>query len=294
MSRLGGGALLLVLSLAPAEPARGKGPVDLERRGAEEIEPDLPLAAPRVDIDEHLGQAIDKTLVFTRQDGARTELADYFSDGRPVLLILAYYRCPMLCGLVLRGAVEGLKKLDYTLGQDYRALTISIDPRDEAEAALHKQASALSALRQPDKTAAWPFLVGKAPASRALADALGFRYVFDPKTGEYAHPAVLVALTPDGRISRYLYGIDFSARDLRLSLVEAGQGKIGSVIDKVLLTCYRYDSKARRYDPYILGFMRLGSIVILAVIIGMLGILFRGERVRRRRDRADREGGLRR
>jgi protein SCO1 len=274
MKHLGGMAILLALLFASARPTRAE------------------TLAERVDIDEHLGRTIDKALEFTREDGARVRLADYFSDGRPVLVVLAYYRCPMLCGLVLRGAVEGLKDLDFKLGQHYRALTISIDPRDGREEAAQKQASTLSFLGEPEKTAAWPFLVGGEAATQSIADALGFRFAYDPSTDQYAHPAVLFALTPDGRVSRYLYGIRFSARDLRLSLIEAGQGKTGSIVDRVLLTCYRYDPKSRRYDPYIFGFMRLGGIVILAVIAGMLGILWRGER--RRRDKARRERGARR
>jgi protein SCO1 len=281
MKHLGGMAILLALLFARAESAGAQARSDTARSSADAIASVRSLAVEGVDIDEHLGRRIDTALEFTREDGARVRLADYFSDGRPVLLVLAYYRCPTLCGLVLRGVVEGLKDLDFKLGQQYRALTLSIDPRDAPEAAGQKQASTLSGLGQPDMAAAWPFLIGEEAASRALADALGFRFTYDASTDQYAHPAVLFALTPDGRISRYLYGVHFSARDLRLSLIEAGQGKTGSIVDRVLLTCYRYDPSSRRYDPYIFGFMRLGAIVILAVIAGMLGLLWRGERRRR-------------
>ena len=249
----------------------------------------IPSVSQAIDIEEHLGRPIDQGLSFTRSDGARMRLADAFSDGRPVVLILAYYRCPMLCGLVLRGMAQGLKDLSFTLGEHYRVLTVSIDPRDNAEAARHKQLSTLSWLGRADAGEAWEFLVGQEPAIKALADDLGFRYAHDPRTDQYAHPAVAFVLTPDGRISRYLYGAQFSPRDLRLALMEASQGRIGSIVDRVLLSCYRYDPASRRYGPYVLGFVRLGGALILLVVTGLLAILWRGER-RRRLSQADLHG----
>jgi protein SCO1/2 len=217
--------------------------------------------------------------VFTDQNGRKVRLGDYLSDGKPALLVMAYYRCPMLCGLVLRGAVEGMKALDYKLGERYHAITVSFDPRERPEAAAQKRAVTLSALGMPG-TEEWPFLVGEASASRALADELGFRYAYDPRTDQYAHPAAVFALTPDGRISRYLYGTDFSARDLRLALLEASQGKIGSIVDRVIMTCYRYDPASRKYGPFIVGFFRLGSVLILLSVGGLLGVLWTRERRR--------------
>lgn len=260
------GRILMFLALAAA-PARAAAP---------------PPAARAVDVLEHLGQPIDRTLEFTRPDGARVKLADYLSGDKPSLLVLAYYRCPMLCGLVLRGVAAGLKDLDYRLGRDYRVITVSVDPRDTPEAATEKQLNAISGVDQPDARSAWPFLVGKEPAIKALADELGFKFAYDPRTDQYAHPAVVFALTPDGHISRYLYGVHFPPRDLRLALVEAGLGKTGSVVDRILLTCYQYDPASRRYGPYIFGFIRLGGAVILLVVGGLVGGLWVGERRRRR------------
>jgi protein SCO1 len=250
----------------------------------------IPPAAQEVDIEEHLGRAIDKELELTDAAGARVRLGDYLSDGKPLLLVLAYYRCPMLCGLVLRGVALGLKGLDAPLGRDFRALTVSIDPTDTPTAAAEKQRSTIAFLGRNEAKDAWPFLVGEQASIKALADALGFRFAYDPSTLQYAHPAVIFAITPDGRISRYLYGSTFSPRDLRLALVEAGAGKTGSIVDRVLLTCYRYDPTSRRYSPYILGFIRLGGALILAFVTGLLVVLWVGERRRRRALRA-RDGG---
>jgi protein SCO1/2 len=185
----------------------------------------------------------------------------------------------MLCGLVLRGLVDGLKKLDLRLGDDYQALTVSFDPRDTPAAAERKRASTLLGLgRAGVDPRAWPFLVGEEPAIHALADALGIRYAYDARTDQYAHPAAAIVLTPEGRVSRYLYGIEFPPRDLRLALVEAGEGRTGTIVDRVLLTCYRYDPSARRYGPFVFGFLRIGGALILAVVSGVIAALFVAER----------------
>jgi protein SCO1/2 len=161
---------------------------------------------------------------------------------------------------------------------------VSFDPRDTPESARQKRASTLAGLaHEPDSPNAWPFLVGDESQSRALADAVGFRYAYDARTDQYAHPAAAIILTPDGRISRYLYGTSFSARDLRLALVEAGEGRTGTIVDRVILTCYQYDPAARAYGPFMIGFMRIGGGVILVTVSCLLGTLFWRERRQARR-----------
>ncbi|WP_437555247.1 SCO family protein [Sorangium sp. So ce367] len=245
--------------------------------------PLLPPAAREADIDERLGNAIDTTLPFTDMDGRRAPLAEHFDGRRPVVLVLAYYRCPTLCGLVLRGLVAGMAKLDYRLGEHYRALTVSFDPRDTPASAARKRTSALSALGMAGAPTreTWPFLTGALPDIRALAGDLGFRFGYDPQTEQYAHPAAIFVLTPDGRISRVLYGIEFSSLDLRLALLEASRGQIGTPLERVLMTCYRYDPASRRYGPYVAGFLRLGGAAILAWAAAV--IAFFGWQGRRRR-----------
>lgn len=242
----------------------------------------LPEAVRAVDVEEQLGGAVPLDLSFTDDEGRAVLLADYFRDGKPVVLVLAYFRCPSLCGLVLHAAAAGLASLESRLGEGYRVLTVSIDPRDRPAMARVRQAEVLQAMNRTEARAAWPFLVGGEPAIHALAGAVGFRYAYDPRSDQYAHPAVLVVLTPSGTVSRYLYGIDFPARDLRLSLAEAGAGRTGSIVDRVLLTCYRYDPATRRYGLYLFGALRLGGLAILFAVGGALALLVARDRRRRR------------
>lgn len=242
-----------------------------------------PLSAAReADLEERLGGRVRGELAFTDMEGRPVRLASSFDGARPVILVMAYYRCPMLCGLVLKGIAGGLAGLDLRLDEDYRALTVSFDPRDTPEAAARKREGAIAAFGGPAGAFAWPFLVGSEAEGRALADDLGFRYAYDERTDQYAHPAAAFVLTPDGRISRYLYGVAFQPRDLRLALIEAGEGRIGTIVDRVLMTCYRYDPASRRYAPYFLGFVRLGGGATVALVSIALAVLWRRERRRKR------------
>lgn len=255
------------------------------RRAAKEREPRPALRPPPavadVEIDEHLGRALPPQLTFVDQDGRATRLADLFGDGQPVVMVLAYFRCPQLCDLVQQGVATALRGSGLQPGRDVRAVTVSIDPRDTLGNARLRRTGLLQAVGGPSPAppAAWRVLTGRDPEIRALADALGFRYAYDPGSGQYAHPACAFVLTPDGRISRYLYGVSFRPFDVRLAAVEAARGKVGTVVDRVLLTCFRYDPSARKYGVYVLGVMRGGSaVVLLAFGIGMVAML--------RRDRA--------
>ncbi len=236
--------------------------------------------AQEVDIDEHLGAALPSSLAFTDETGRAVRFGDYFTDGKPVVLVLAYFRCPMLCDLVLRGVADSLRQQHLVLGRDYRALTVSIDPKDDAAGASLKQHSLLQALGDLDAAGSWPFLTGTQASIAPLAARLGFEYAYDPKTDQYAHPACVFILTPDGRISRYLYGVSSRPLDVRLALDEAAQGRIGGIVDRVLLTCYRYDPATRRYGVYVSGVLRGGAALTLLVVAGTLGLLWRRERQR--------------
>jgi protein SCO1/2 len=246
-----------------------------------------PPAVSDVDIEEHLGRAVPRALAFTGTEGATVRLGDLLDGKRPLVLVLAYFRCPMLCDLVQQGVVGALRGSGLRPGQDVRAVTISIDPHDTRGNARLRQTGLLTALggAMPAPASAWRVLTGQEREIRALADALGFRYVFDPRSGQYAHPACAFVLTPDGRISRYLYGTTFRPFDLRLAAVEAGAGRIGGVVDRVLLTCFRYDPSARKYGVYVVGVMRGGSALVLMLFsIGMIALLRRDpSRSRRRR-----------
>ncbi|HEY4059034.1 MAG TPA: SCO family protein, partial [Kofleriaceae bacterium] len=217
--------LLLACSVVHAEPAPPPG---------------SPAWAESADVTEHLGKTIPLDLVLTDSAGKKVPLRSLFDGTHPVLLVLAYYECPQLCSLVLDGASRAMRQLEgwgWSLGSRYRVVTISFDENERPEQAARKQASMLSAIgrRDPD---AWPFLVGDSPSISALTEALGFHFLRDPRTGTLAHTAVVFVLSPTGVISRYLYGIDYAARDLKLALLEASDGKTGSVGDKILLRCF--------------------------------------------------------
>jgi protein SCO1/2 len=242
----------------------------------------LPAAVRDVDIDEHLGARLDSSLAFVDAAGRPVTLGNYLGDGKPIILSLAYFRCPMLCGLVLGGLAKGLGGVPFVAGEDYHLLTISFDPKDRPTEAALKQAAALRSLGQGAGARAWSFLVGDTDAIRAVADVLGFRFAYDTRSEQYAHPAAAFVLTSDGRISRYLYGADFAPRDLRLALVEAGSGKVGTIVDRILLTCYKFDPATRRFGPFIRGFMRIGASLIFLVVSITVALLFRAERRRAR------------
>jgi protein SCO1/2 len=229
-------------------------------------------------VDERLGEQVPLDLELTDERGHAVHLGDYF-DGKPVLLILAYYDCPMLCGLVLRGAAAAMQAMSWEPGREYRVLTVSFDPHDTPERARKKQAEATQSLGRAAPVL-WPFLTGRAGEVERLAHALGFVAVRDDETGQYGHPAVLFVLTPTGRISRYLYGIEPPVRDVKLALLEASAGKTGTSLERLVLRCYAYDPAMRRYMPFISGFLRLGGLGIFAALAAVVTTMWRRERRR--------------
>jgi protein SCO1/2 len=237
-------------------------------------------AAPEIDVEEHLGRSLPADLELTDQTGAKVRLGDLFAQGKPTLLVLAWFRCPMLCDLILKSAVDALKQSGLQLGRDYRAVTVSIDPADRPGAAALKQENLLAALGRPDARADWPFLVGDEPAIARLAARLGYRFARDPRGGQFAHPACVTLLTPDGTIARYLYGVPLSARDLRLALVEAGEGRIGGARDRILLKCLRWDPATRRYGWAITGSLKALTVLLTAFVAGGIVLLMRREQGR--------------
>jgi protein SCO1/2 len=218
-----------------------------------------------IGIEEHPGAQIPKGLTFRDQDGKTVTLDDYFKDGKPVVLDLAYYDCPMLCSIVLNGLKDGLKQLAWQPGKEFHVVVASIDPRDDEAKAQKKRKSYLDAFGKPVGEKGWDFLVGPKPTgkvdspfdpeeirsddlhARELAKTIGFSYRWDDKTNQYAHAAGIFVFTPDGRLSRVLYGIQYSERDLRLALSEASAGKLGTTWDRVLLLCYHYDPNEHSY-----------------------------------------------
>lgn len=235
----------------------------------------------KIDVVERLGEFIPLDLEFLDPSGRSVRLGDYFVDGRPVMLTLGYYECPMLCNLVFNGVSDGIMSLKWRAGIDYQAITVSINPTERPELAAAKQENYRTAAGL--SSGGWDFLVGDASQSAALAEAVGFKYYWDEERKQYAHPAVVMLLSPDGKISRYLYGVKFKANDLSLGLVEASQGKIGSTLDRIILYCYHYDPNAGGYVVLAGSVMRLGGLITLISMAALLiGLGFKERRRRRR------------
>jgi protein SCO1 len=243
-------------------------------------EDSTPPALRGVGLDQHLGDEVPRDLAFLDESGKAVHLADYF-DERPVILTLNYYQCPMLCTLVLNGLVSSLRTISLEPERDFRIVTVSINPKEGPELAAEKKAVYVKDYARVGAASGWHFLTGEEPSIAELARRVGFRYSFDEASGQYAHAAGIVVLTPSGRISRYFYGVDFPPRDLRLALVESSEGKIGSLADKVLLFCFHYDPATGRYSMAALRVMRLGG-ALTALMLGVVILRWlRRERGRR-------------
>lgn len=242
---------------------------------------DRPEALREVGFDQRLDAQVPPDIRLRDESGREVRLGDYFGD-KPVLLSLAYYSCPMLCGLHLQGLASSLKPLQLSAGKDFTILTVSFDPRDTSERAAAKKKDSLERYGRMGAEGGWHFLTGDADQIAALTRAVGFRYQYDEKRGEFAHPAGVVVLTPDGHVSRYLFGIEYSPRDLRLGLVESAQGKIGTLVDQVLLFCFHYDPAMGRYSAIALNSVRVGGVLTILGLVAFIGGALRRESVRRR------------
>jgi protein SCO1 len=266
---------LATLALVLATTAWAQYPGDRQAHGAARSQ--APATVKGVDVLERLGDRVPENGRFVDSEGRPFELADVLHQGKPVILTLVYYRCPALCSLVLSGLTRSLRGLDLKLGEDYRVVTLSIDPTETSRMAAESKRGHLQALGVDPLTPAWTFGTGNEEQIHPLAQALGFQYTYDEPSKQYAHAAAIFVLSPDGKISRYLYGIDFPARDMRMALVEAGKGKVGTALDRVLLTCFKYDPTTRRFEPYVLGFIRIGASLAFFALATLLTVLWRQE-----------------
>jgi protein SCO1 len=240
-----------------------------------DVEGDGPAREP-VDVVEHLGERIPGDLRFT--DAYQNQIT--FKEalrGKPVVLTLVYFDCPALCSTVLNGLVRGLSATDLRLGDDYTALTVSFNPKDSPRESAVQQNGYLRPLRNAEKAHAqdWLFLTAAQDQIKALAAAVGFQYRWDAPSGQFEHPAVIMVLTPDGRLSRYLYGVSFPERDLKLAVLEASGGRVGTSFDRVLLKCFKYDPASRKYHLYVFTFVRAGAFLVFLGLATMLTVLWR-------------------
>ncbi len=237
----------------------------------------LPAPLQRIAIEQMLGEQVDMSLAFTDETGESVTLGELTSD-RPILLALVYYDCPMLCSLALNGVVSSLKAVELDAGRDFEVVVVSIDPEEGPELASATKARVVESYKRAGTENGWHFLVGDQPEIDQLADSVGFRYSYDEETGEYAHAAGIVILTPEGLVSRYLLGIEYPAKDVRLALVESSNETIGSLVDQALLFCYRYDPETGTYSAATMNLVRLGGALTVLVIVTFIVLMLRRDR----------------
>ncbi len=271
--------LLLLAAAALGILIPGAGSVQTAQ--AQRIEP-LPKELEGVGIVEHLDGKIPLGLRFQDETGREVSLGDYFGKDRPVLLTLVYFRCPMLCTLVLNGMIDALKQIDMTPGKEFEIVTVSFDPTETPTLAKFKKQNYLTEYGRPEAGPGWHFLVGGEEEIRALTDAVGFGYRWNEEQKQYVHQAAIYVVTPDGRLSRYLYGVMFDPRTLKLSILEAGKGKIGSTFDQIVLYCFHYDASSGKYAPAAVRIMRAGGILTVLILGSVLSTLWVRDRRRRK------------
>jgi len=248
---------------------------------------DVPFALKDIGIEQRLNEQVPLDLNFRDEAGQTVRLGDYFGK-RPVIISLVYYNCPKLCNLVLNGLVGGVKTLPFTVGKEFDVVTVSFDPRESAADAVAKKKLVEHDYGRAGDAASfasgWHFLTGDKASIDALANAVGFKYAFDTATNQYAHASGVMVATPEGKLSHYFYGIEYAPRDLKLGLVEASAGKIGSAVDKLTLYCFHYDPTTGKYGPAIMNIMRVTGIV---TVVGLAVLIMVLHRRRRRSDAAD-------
>ena len=237
----------------------------------------LPAELEGVGVTEHLGAQVDLSLTFIAENGYPVQLGSYFHKGKPVILDLVYYRCPMLCNLVMNGQTSALRELAWTAGNEFDIVTISIDPKETFNLAKEKKQFYLESYERR-VNGGWHFLVDEHDNVKKLADQVGFHYKYAPSIEQYAHAAAVMVLTPEGKVSRYLYGIKLRSRDLRLALTEASESKLGISFDRFLLYCFHYDPQAKSYVIFATNIMRAGGVLIVLVLGFTIWHLFKQEK----------------
>ena len=231
-----------------------------------------------VSFDQNLNAQLPLDTQFYDEAGKQVRLSQYFASGKPVVLALVYFNCPMLCSEVLSGLTTSLEALKFDAGKDFQVLAVSFDPKDTPESAAAKKLNYVQRYRRPGADAGWHFLTGDPPSIRMLTDAVGFHYTWDEKNKQFAHVAGIVLLTPQGKVSRYFYGVSFSPRDLKFGLMDASNNKIGNLVDQVLLFCYHYDPTTGKYTPLVLRMVRVGGALTLLVLGSFIGFWVKQEK----------------
>ncbi len=268
------GAVLALATVAAAQPPSAF--TDRSSQPASQVSPgDL----KDIGIDQRLNQQLPLDLQFKDESGKTVRLGDYFQAGRPVVLNLVYYTCPMLCGEVLAGEASALGVLKFTPGKEYEAVSVSFNPDETPKDAAEKKQVYVSRMNEhlehKSDGDGWHFLTGQQAEIKQLADAVGFHYRRDARTGQFIHAAAIMIVTPQGKVAQYYYGVEYSPKDIRLGLIEASQDKIGTLVDQVLLYCYHYNPSTGRYGAVITNIMRLAGAATMLILGGFLIVMFR-------------------
>ena len=230
-----------------------------------------------VGIEQHLDAQVPPDVTFRDSTGNTVKLGDYFGR-KPLILNLVYYNCTMLCGEALAGLASAMRLIKFDVGNEFDVVTVSFDPRETPAMAAAKKIEYVKRYGRPSAASGWHFLTGQPESINALTKAVGFQYQYDEKSNQYAHATAIMVLTPQGRISRYFYGVDFPPKDLRMGLVEASQGKIGNAVDAVLLYCYHYNPETGKYGAMVANILRLAAVATVLLLGGLLFILWRLDR----------------
>lgn len=223
-----------------------------------------------IQIEQKLDQQVDLNLQFTDENGKQVRLGDYFEEGKPVILTLVYYGCPMLCGQILNGTVRTLKGVEPEVGEDYNIVSISFDHTESSDVAEMKRESFIRLFNRDGAEKGWHFLTSDSASVAKLAEQVGFKYERDEETGQYAHSAAIMLLTPTGKVSRYFFGVEFDPQDVQLGLVEASNNKIGSLADQVLLLCFEYNPTTGKYGFAITTALQIAGTLTLLILVGFI------------------------
>jgi protein SCO1/2 len=274
--------MALALLATTTSFAAAQAPSSFQDRSTQPASQVNPADLSNVGIDQRLNQQVPLDLQFQDETGKTVKLGDYFQSGRPVILNLVYYTCPMLCSEELAGEASALSMLKFTPGREYEVVSVSFNPDETPKDAAEKKQIYIARMNEhlEHKTNGdgWHFLTGQQPQIKQLADAVGFRYHRDPRTGQFIHAAGIMLVTPTGKLAQYYYGVEFSPKDIRLGLIEASRDKIGTLADQVVLYCYHYDPNTGRYGAVVTNIMRLAGAATMLILGGFLIVMFRRDK----------------